>query len=126
MTRRRYWLVCAAALLALCVSAALLGRAPARRLDVSAFGRVEAGMTEAEVERLLGVPAGDYGSWGLLAPVAPRMAAGEKAWCDDEEVLFVRFDGGAVAEVKHMSWNLDPSMRGVRGFFLRLRRRLGL
>jgi hypothetical protein len=131
MTRRRIALACAAAafvLLVLPAAVATLRRpAPARRLNTSAFADVRAGMTEAEVEALLGAPAGDYGRAGLLDPFARRLGKDQKAWCDDEQVLFVTFDGaGAVAAAERRDWNLDPSTRGFRGFLRRLRLRLGL
>ena len=117
MTRRQFALASAAAMfIALVVSmpVVMFGRvASPKRLDVSGFAKVRVGMTEAEIEGLMGMPAGDHGSLGLLKPIESRMAKDEKAWCDDEEVLFVSFDGkGEATAVKQASWNLDPSIKG--------------
>jgi hypothetical protein len=61
------------------------------------LGHIKVGMTEAEVETLLGVPPGDYGSGkgsrfttleGVLVPNSVRQAT----WSDDHVCFEIHFD----------------------------------
>jgi hypothetical protein len=68
----------------------------------AACGRIQEGMTQAEVEKILGVPPGDY----RTRPVRPFVLIVEGGWCmvrgsfahwmGDEAELDVCFDGGVV------------------------------
>src|SRR3569623_3514486 len=92
----RNWLVaCVAAALVLAgVLVALLGP---RHCTVNreAFGRIEEGMTQAEVRAIMGGPPGDYrtgpadGPWPrtILAPVGPT-----EEWAGDEGAVTVYYD----------------------------------
>jgi hypothetical protein len=126
MTRRRLFLASGfvALLLAPLIFFVLVLMGPRHRITPDSFKRIQPGMIEMDVEAILGVPAGDHGELRLLAPILPRLEVREKAWCDDEWVLFVSFDEkGIVTGHKHLNWNLHPDLKGP---VARLRHRLGL
>ncbi len=100
--KRRRWLwvlvfaaACGAALL-IFVSMTLL-RA---RFHPENIARLQVGMTQAEVEELLGGPPGDYGVWRTFGThtmsmdVSTIVPAGsrEAVWCDDDHFIRVYFD----------------------------------
>jgi hypothetical protein len=74
-------------------------------LTRAACGRIKEGMTQAEVEKILGVPPGDY----RTRPVRPSVKLLEGGWCmvrgsfahweGDEAELDVCFAGGVVGHV---------------------------
>jgi hypothetical protein len=78
-----------------------------RRLRVEHFGAVSVGMTQREVEALLGGPPGDYGSpypqealmtlEGIIAPPGSI----ERDWRDDENLFEIYFDGNGRVIFKH-------------------------
>jgi hypothetical protein len=75
----------------------LLGWHP-RTLHWSNLGKIETGMTEIEVERLLGGPPGDYGT-GIRSAIRRLFRENQRAkdagasnWWSNRGVLTVRFD----------------------------------
>src|SRR5262245_16040141 len=128
--RPRAWTV---GLLALGGAATLLTVAfapPARRLNVDAYPLVRTGMTQAEVEGLLGGPPGNYGRHatgrGLMTAEGYIAPAGsvERVWCDDAHRFEIYFDpeGRVVGLHKRASYSQSPAP----GWLARLRAWLGL
>jgi hypothetical protein len=72
--------------------------AHARRLHAQAFQDVQVGMTQAEVEALVGGPPGNYGlyTWGVcfMTAEAYRGPPGsvERTWRDDSHEFIIFFD----------------------------------
>jgi hypothetical protein len=69
-----------------------------KRLNVESFSQIQFGMTQSEVEKLLGGPPGNYGRYSeksgfmtLEGYFAPASAV-EKVWCDDAHRFEVYFD----------------------------------
>jgi hypothetical protein len=129
---RRRPLAWAASLLAVAGAATLLAVAfapPPRRLNVDAFPLVRTGMTQAEVEGLLGGPPGNYGRHAggegmmtLEGYIAPAGSV-ERLWCDDANRFEIYFDreGRVVGLHKRASYSQSPAP----GLFARLRAWLG-
>jgi hypothetical protein len=71
---------------------------PAGRLHVGIFSRVRKGMSQGEVEALLGGSPGNYGTplavAGFMTAEGYRRPPGsiEKVWCDDRNHLEIAFD----------------------------------
>jgi hypothetical protein len=98
-----------------------------------AYGRVQKGMTETEVEAIFGGPAGDHTTgpvtfMGRLDELSMPMdllelAEGhsKKTWKSDEGQVHVEFDAGGHVAAMHWSW---PATKPT--FLERLRWRLGL
>ena len=132
MNRRRAILLLLA--LSACAAAVLawqfLGGGPARRLVAENFPQVRTGMSQAEVEQLLGGPPGNYGRYphgasmmtleGYLSPAG----AVEKVWCDDTCRFEIYFDaeGRVVGQHRRASYSQQPP----EGILAWLRRVVGL
>jgi hypothetical protein len=77
---------------------------PRARLQVENYPRIQIGMSQAEVEALLGGPPGNYGKyadggWMMTAEgyIAPTGSV-ERIWCDDSTRYEIYFDNkGCVA-----------------------------
>jgi hypothetical protein len=105
---------------------------PTHRIDDEHFAKLGLGMTQSEVEEILGVPAGDYrlipqGSFhGGLGPGAAFGGTQEqkerKWWVGDSVWIQIGFgsDGRAVAGYSGTTIKTEPS------FMARLRHWLGL
>ena len=103
MTRRRIVIVGLALVLLAAAYFVLTwrpGAAAPRNLKVENFSRVEYGMTQAEVEELLGGPPGNYGAHAgggnlmtMEGYVHPNDAV-ERVWCDDSHRFEIYFDAG--------------------------------
>jgi hypothetical protein len=78
--------------------------APRYNIDVKTYGKIKTGMSQADVERLIGAPPGDYSSTGLLPGwetkgLQPRPGATVLGWgSDDVSIRVVFSDNG---EVEH-------------------------
>jgi hypothetical protein len=114
---------------------ALSPAAPPRQLQTQNFPSVRAGMTQAEVERLLGGPPGKYGRYanGICGPptaegflVPPGSV--EKIWCDDANWFEIYFDaqGRVVARYKRAGYQQRPPEWPLAAWWRMLRRQLGL
>jgi hypothetical protein len=81
----------------------------------AAFGKIEEGMSQAEVEALLGGPPGDY-TTGPTFVLSSSYSMGEPGtiliWHDDDGLLAVGVDESRVVRWKEFSegarWNLGP------------------
>lgn len=120
MSRRRIvWGVALLAVAALLLFWQFGGRESDRRLAVENFPRVRAGMSQAEVEELLGGPPGNYGRFAggetgmtLEGYISPAGAV-ERVWCDDANRFEIYFDaGGRVAGQHRRSgyWQAPPEV----------------
>ena len=76
----------------------LVTRPERRQLNVNGFPQVRIGMTQAEVEKLLGGPPGNYGRYargtGFMTMEGIVVPSGltEKNWCDDGHRFEIWFD----------------------------------
>ena len=77
---------------------------PEHRITGRTFANIEKGMTESEVEQILGVPAGNYtreavatiyplGANDLVAGNELVRKEGGKEWIGNHASIYVRFDG---------------------------------
>jgi hypothetical protein len=111
MTRKRLLLIIAAMVAVLAAgSVALRLAAPRHRITLENTRTIQRGMTEKEIEEILGVRAGDYSSTkpggtflyhqqAVTGMELVRMRGG-KFWASDETSVWLRFDdAGRVAEV---------------------------
>jgi hypothetical protein len=112
--------------------------APQHRITKENIAAIKEGMTEAEVQALLGVPAGDYSSkqtggvfilgdrpWADSFFAGPDIVErdGGKFWVGDETSVWVRFDDvGQVVVV----WPGRFIANGNESFLTKLRRWLGM
>lgn len=103
--RRRKWLIPLVALVAIPVFAAIWLVATWKVLKVENFAKIRYGMSQQQVEELLGGPPGEYGRntgdvWmsteGYITP-----GETEKRWWDDENRLEVFFDNNGRVTRKH-------------------------
>lgn len=72
-----------------------IGYYTTRELNVENFEKIEPGMTQSEVEQLLGGPPGHYGrNWGTyFATLEGTLVQGrEEYWTTDNRMLEVYFD----------------------------------
>lgn len=108
--------------LALIVRSATIPRHPITR---EAFEQIRLGMTEQEVEAVLGGPPGDYSSGTMTFVIEGKYRRGEgtepKDWASDEGHIRVWFGDGKVAGRQFFDAIVieDP-------FFNKLRRWMGL
>ena len=96
------------------------------RLNVDGFSQIEPGMTQAEVEALLGGPPGNYGRYsgkfGEMTQEAYLAPPGsvEKIWCNDERRFEIYFDqeGRVVGKHKRAGYQqrFPRSWREVRAW----------
>ena len=98
--RNRTWLIVVSAvtLVAVIVAIWLLAAIRPRKLHVATFQQIKLGMTQEQVESLLGGPPGDYGvnaggkqrvsAEGYIAPPGSI----EKVWFNDNNHLEIYFD----------------------------------
>jgi hypothetical protein len=109
----------------------LVLRPPAPRIGSESFDAIRKGMTQPEVEAVIGVPPGDYRTrkWGLIIdPVGggTLMMADlhrVESWLGNTGIIHVAFDEDGKVCWKHFV----PAVPGMRLTPLaRLRRRLGL
>ena len=101
-----------------------------QRLNVENFSQIQQGMTQAEVEKLLGGPPGNYGRYseksgfmtleGYFAPAGSV----EKVWCNDKHRFEVYFDqdGQVVGQHKRAGYEQGSAPSWLE----RLRAWLGL
>jgi hypothetical protein len=107
---------------------------PRQQLQTQNFPSVRAGMTQAEVERLLGGPPGNYGRYangdGLMTLEGYIAPAGsvEKIWCDDAIRFEIYFDaqGRVVGQHKRASYQQTPREGPFADWWRMVRRQLGL
>ena len=98
------------------------------RITNENIGAIRDGMTEREVEAILGAPAGDYSSGtSELALMARRMDreswnSGAKIWVSDEAGIYIRFDERGKAVIRMSS----SGGRATESFFTKLRHWLGM
>jgi hypothetical protein len=85
------------------------------QLRPEAFARIKNGMTQAEVERLVGGPPGNYGMWkngfttadAVIPPGGPGSI--EERWYDDSHCFVVWFDSNSrVVAVGQRVWHSMP------------------
>jgi hypothetical protein len=69
---------------------------PADPITSSNFKRIKIGMCGEQVERLLGVPPGDYSRRPLMNIMPGVQPLGTKQWSGDEGTMFIQFDANAV------------------------------
>jgi hypothetical protein len=128
LTRRR--VLCLFALIAL-MGALLFWQfrsgAPRSSLRPDQFPQVRVGMTQAEVETLLGGPPGNYGRHrngmtmmtleGFIAPPGSV----ERVWCDDSHRFEIYFDakGIVVAHHRRAGYSQEPG-EGILGWIRRV------
>jgi hypothetical protein len=139
MGRRRRWFTrLGLAVLAVVVGLFLwwqFGGSKQRRLNAERFAEVRVGMTQAEVEQILGGPPGDYGrhQGGVTRMTAegydPRGSV-LKYWFDDSTRLEIAFDAQdrVVGTHKRFSWRREPAPPDsqLQAFIRWVRRQCGL
>jgi hypothetical protein len=98
MQRRRTvaWIAGSLLLAGIVLLLAWIAALQARHLNVENFSEIRPGMTQAEVERLLGGPPGNYGRYSqcimtLEGYIAPPGSV-EKRWRDDAHCFEIYFD----------------------------------
>jgi hypothetical protein len=121
---KRYWRATMAVLLVLIVALVLLAPfAGSERCPCSseALARIQGGMTQGEVEVLLGRPPGDYRTWHVAElATMPGDLPGRPAWWHwDDASILVCFDDDKVIAVWRLERTLPPWAH-------RLRRSLGV
>lgn len=102
---------------------------PGKMLNVGGFAQIKAGMTQAELEALLGGPPGNYGrhangtSMMTLEGFETPPDAREEIWCDDSTRFEIYFDanGRVVAWHRRAGYSQEP----LPGLFDRIRDWLG-
>ncbi len=128
MSRRKRVLLWLAVLVAL-AGVGLVGlrcaTAPKHRLTAESAAQVRRGMTQAEVEAILGAPPGDHTGGRAFLWHHPMSGHGQipVTWISAEVVVTAYFDdrSGLVAHC-----NTQPTILAQRPLFDRLRRWLGL
>ena len=125
MKRKRLLLIlgCLAAVL-LAGYATLLVTGPRHRISEGNFAAIEKGMTEKEVEAILGASAGDYSSGKVIVLIVGALQEdeGTKEWVGDDCCVAVRFQDGRVVETT--CWPVAPMFE--ESFVTKLRRWLGM
>jgi hypothetical protein len=130
MTKRKWFVVTVGLLLVVVASVGTLTAIKMWRadpIDSCVLDGVQPGMTDQEVERLIGLPPGDYGGgrWaGKMGTLRdweePQVHAYSKSWAGETAVIQVNFD--ATGHVHHsVIFQMAPET-----FIARMRRRLGL
>jgi hypothetical protein len=112
LTKRR--LLSVAGLLALFLVAGCLAYVfslpkPNRNITTATYAQIQMGMSEAEVEKILGGPAGDYltapephdSDFELFAKRFTDLSSNHKRWKADELCVFLDFDEDGLVRVKH-------------------------
>jgi hypothetical protein len=105
------------------------GATPGRRLAHENYPLVRLGMSQAEVEELLGGPPGNYGRYAngksmmTLEGYIPPAGAAERVWCDDSNRLEIYFDaeGRVVGHHRRAVYSQSAS-EGPSGWLRRMTR----
>jgi hypothetical protein len=95
---------------------------PPPRINLDSFARIQPGMTQAEVEAILGVPPGDYAAAGSVRPTLgvnpnelPAGARREDWWAEEAAVAVWFGQDGRVVNATAASWTTDsPWLERVR------------
>jgi hypothetical protein len=66
--------------------------APKHNINGASFEKIKQGMTLAEVEAILGGPAGDYTTRPTISECDGRLGPGDKEWVSDDAAISVWFD----------------------------------
>jgi hypothetical protein len=113
--RKVVWIV---SLLALAGTVLLLARIVSRdagrRLNREGFSQLGLGMTQAQVEGLLGGPPGNYGRYAsgemTLEEYSAPPGAVERIWCDDSNRFEIYFDadGRVVGHHRRAGYSQSP------------------
>jgi hypothetical protein len=130
MRRRRKFVLLLAPI---CVLLSLLGwsfynqHQPSARINPLAYERIEAGMTQSEVETIIGLPPGDYRS-NLASPrhraeFVPKAGVQILEWEVDDCNIQVRVDEQSGRVLSKICGEPLPSR--TRRFFNQLRERAG-
>ena len=127
MSRRRKILAGLAALFT--IAAVVVGiqwlLAPKHRINKESLELIKEGMTQKEVEDILGVPPGDYSYGGFRDLYFDTWSAEpvSEEWVGEETGIYVTFDphGGRVAFVR--SFNVHPSVETI---LTKIKRWLGI
>ena len=111
------------------------GSATGPRLRVENYPEVRVGLSQAEVEELLGGPPGNYGRYarvgesmvtceGYLVPPSSV----EQIWCDDSTRFEIYFDerGRVVGHHKRAGYQQTPPEGVFAGLWRLARRQLGV
>lgn len=105
-------------------------RPPEHHINSDGFGKLRKGMTESEVEAVLGVPAGDYATGpirlnvnvlGYIPDTYFVFRVAEKKWVGNEAIIEVWFENGRVEHTRIMGVFVRSE-----SFPAKLRRWLGL
>jgi hypothetical protein len=115
MSRRRTLLLSLAGIALLFLALPYIVWHP-RRLNHDGFAKIELGMTQQEVEQLLGGPPGIYypahpGGGGTMTMEGYDVPdAAEFVWCDDKKRYEVWFNDQGIVVGKHQraGWNSTP------------------
>jgi hypothetical protein len=98
------------------------------RITIENIGAIRDGMTERQVETILGAPAGDYSSGVLFDMVTTQMTGSElmekhggKVWVGVNGGIWIRFDERGKAVIR-----MSVSGPVRESFFAKLRRWLGM
>ncbi|MCI0376235.1 MAG: hypothetical protein L0215_01380 [Gemmataceae bacterium] len=101
--RRLLWIAATLVLLLGAGYAVLWLTGPGHRINALSFERIQEGMTEKEVEEILGVPAGDYGTKAhpelTVLPLGDR-----KRWTSDDAQIVVDFDKRGLVVLKRLGF----------------------
>jgi hypothetical protein len=93
MSRKKKWLWFGIALIFLLVAYLVLRPGmPKHNIDRAGYLEIDKGMTLAEVEAILGVPAGDYTTGPTTSFRNGWHGAGDKEWASHKGVISVWFD----------------------------------
>lgn len=132
MKRRLLYATVALAAVLVGAYALLWLTAPPERIDRATFERLRVGMTEGEVEELIGAPPGDY-TRDPPEPEPPRVLNDEprltlSRWAGPDGRIVVFFDHqGRIQEKEFWGWVPgDPFAPQSRSLLARLRRGLGI
>jgi hypothetical protein len=130
----RLWFIVATALLLVTLAASIGGywlRTPAKRLRGENFGSIQPGMTQKQVEDLLGGPPGNYGHASGRAVMSAEgallaSACREEDWYDDDQRFEVFFNGAGKVRGTHKRAGYHQSPVTIANLLDWLRSRLKL
>jgi hypothetical protein len=92
----------------------IVSRDAGRRLNRAGLSQLRLGMTQAQVESLLGGPPGNYGRYArgmmTLEGYSAPPGAVERIWCDDSNRLEIYFDaeGRVVGHHRRARYSQSP------------------
>ncbi len=128
--RKKRTVVVVVLLLALVTSLWVLARPRPHRINREGFDRIEEGMTQREVEDILGRPPGDYtdrretlpdGRWKYVAGWMRGHPSYPREWLSDDGRVMVFFDkGGCVVGNYYFHADDWPERSWVRRVYLPL------